>query len=103
MQLLRNPQDGLPTGVLPVAQNCILLYRGFATCERSECSLHPAEYNSAIQQLPNLHYETGEMHSGVFLRSGSRLALAQPIQGYGEDDHDPDDDFLGESRPVHEA
>jgi hypothetical protein len=44
-----------------VAQNCILLYRGIAFCERrnfrkSWKHRKPAECNSAIQQNPILRY-----------------------------------------------
>ncbi len=38
-----------------VAQNCILLYRGFLI-RRPGAMATPAEFNSAIQQIPNLRY-----------------------------------------------
>jgi len=53
---------------LPVAQNCILLFRRFGTCEASAPSHRarsfprPADCKSAIQQIENLRY-AGSCHA----------------------------------------
>ena len=52
----------------PVAQNCILLYRRFGTCEarepspRARPSPRPADCKSAIRQIENLRY-AGSCHA----------------------------------------